>query len=106
MNTHRFVVVDDDPFALMLLEGVLKAGFPDCAITEFRRSKEALAHILDDPPDAVLTDYKLGDMDGAELTTRLRSRGMELPVIMVSNHPCANEMADAAGATAFIEKLR
>jgi DNA-binding NtrC family response regulator len=97
------VIVDDDPFMLMLVRGILRAAFSDCRVTEHRDGETAVWHIMSDPPDLVLAGDELGRMDGAELTSKIRSRGVESPVIMISNHPSANAKADAAGVTAFIE---
>ena len=106
MNALRFVVIDEDPFVQTLLEGILKSAFPDADIVEFRDGEAALWRILSDPPDLVLTGYKLGQspLNGASLTSRVRSHGLNVPIIMISNHPTANEMADEAGVTAFLEK--
>jgi DNA-binding NtrC family response regulator len=108
MNATRFVVIDEDSSVLALLQGILKAAFPNAQIIELSDAEAAFWRILSDPPDLVLTDYKIGEneLDGATLTSRLRSHGIAVPVIMVSNHPCANEMADAAGVTAFLEKVQ
>ena len=105
MNTPHFVLVDDDPFALMLMEGLLKAAFAECRIDSLRDGDDALSHMLKETPDLVVTDYKMARMDGAELTSQLRSFGVDVPVIMISNHPFANDKAAAAGVTAFVEKM-
>ena len=98
-------MVDDDSVVLMLLERVLKVGFPDCHIVEFLNAENALFHILQQQPDAVITDYNMGEMSGVELIQRLREAGLNIPIIMVSNHPLIRQKAVTAGATAFIDKI-
>lgn len=104
-NGCNFVLVDDDAVVLMLMESVLKAAFPDCRIVEFCNARNALLYILQRQPDAVITDYNMGEMSGLDLIQRLREAGMNNPIIMVSNHPLIRKKAVTAGATAFIDKI-
>ena len=60
----------------------------------------------DRPPDAVLLDIKMPEMDGLEALKPLRERGYEMPVLMICGHgdvPTAVE-ATRRGAFDFFEK--
>lgn len=66
---------------------------------------EALS-CLDDSVDLVMTDFHLGDMTGAELASRIRENGMEVPIIILT---CDTQSATAdvlasAKASAFLAK--
>ncbi|MCG6963102.1 MAG: response regulator [Acidobacteria bacterium] len=80
---HIFVV-DDEPDVVGLLKTVLELeGFRVTTATEGRT---ALAQILADPPDVLVLDLMMPDMDGMELLKLLRldPQGANLPVLIVS----------------------
>lgn len=57
--------------------------------------------------DLCLVDYKMPDMDGVEVTRRIRAgAGDDFPIIMISAYDCSEieEEARAAGADAFLPK--
>jgi CheY-like chemotaxis protein len=60
------------------------------------------------PPDLVLTDLSMPDMDGLELTRAIRAdaRWSHVPVVMFSSSDRPNDREDAigAGCLAFFEK--
>ena len=66
--------------------------------------------LLDDEqvPDAacLITDYRLGDMDGLAVLSMLRSRGWEGPAILITAFPSAEltHRATAAGFTMVMDK--
>jgi len=103
-NRCRFTVVDDDAHTLFFVERALRAGFPEAIITTFADGIEALDHVRKVGTDLLVTDHSMIHMNGAELIRHLRSDGFDLPIIMVSNSPHAQEAGEAAGATKFLEK--
>jgi DNA-binding response OmpR family regulator len=80
----RVFVVDDEPDMVDLLATILKSdGFKVDTDTDGR---SALARLLADPPDLVLLDLMMPDLDGMELLKLLRldSKGANVPVLVVS----------------------
>jgi diguanylate cyclase (GGDEF)-like protein len=78
------VVVDDDPFLARLLEIELRvAGYEVRVASD---GEQALGLILDSVPDLVVADVMMPNMDGFELTRRLRqdSRTSGVSVIMLT----------------------
>jgi DNA-binding response OmpR family regulator len=100
----RVLLVDDDPeicrFLAMLLE---LEGFEPVSAT---RAEDALALVAEDAPAAVLVDVAMPDVDGLELCRRLRARGIEAPILVVSARPGQelHRRALEAGADEFIRK--
>ncbi|MET8142766.1 response regulator transcription factor [Sphaerisporangium sp. NPDC005288] len=67
---ERLLVVDDEPTVRELLSATLRfAGF---TVTSAATGAEALAAARDQPPDLVLLDVMLPDLDGFEVVRRLR----------------------------------
>lgn len=69
---QRLLVVDDEPTVRELLAATLRfAGF---AVSSAASGAEAVAAADAEPPDLVVLDVMLPDMDGFEVVRRLRSR--------------------------------
>jgi CheY-like chemotaxis protein len=64
------LAVDDEPDALALLGEVLEAV--GARVTTARSAEEALAKLVPDVPDVVVTDLGMPRMDGFALIERLR----------------------------------
>ena len=76
------MVVDDDPDILTVLKGNLElAGF---RVVTFMAGLEALAAIKSGPPDLLILDLTLPDIDGIQLCRRLRELKLDFPVIMLT----------------------
>ena len=80
----RIVIVEDDNDLRMILAYSLKkAGF---VVDEYGFGVQALNHIREVPPDLVILDLQLPDMDGTRVCQRLREEKAttDLPVIMLT----------------------
>lgn len=89
-------VVDDDAAVLGSLRFLLETdGF---AVRTFR-SGTALLNVSGAPaPDCYVIDYKMPDINGIELTGRLRKSDHDAPVILITGYPDENISARAASA--------
>ncbi|CAM4299956.1 PAS-domain containing protein [Palleronia rufa] len=67
----RVLAAEDNAVNRMVLEKLLEPS--GVALTMVETGTEALAAITADAPDLVLTDISMPDMDGTELTRRLRA---------------------------------
>jgi len=100
----RVLLVDDDPEICQFLATLLEIeGFePETA----SGADEALAACARDAPAAVLLDIAMPDVDGLELCSLLRRRGVTCPILVVSarpGHELTRKALDA-GADEFIRK--
>jgi len=80
----RILVVEDDPSIRLGLEDTLKAkGYQVEAVT---RGDVGLASAVEHPPNLIVLDIMLPDMDGFEVCRRLKAdaRLREIPVIILS----------------------
>jgi len=84
-NAQRdIMVVDDQPFNLQLMEEVLSSqGY---GVRSFPLGRLALAAAAQKPPDLILLDVSMPEMDGYEVCRRLRSDAAlsNIPVIFLS----------------------
>ena len=82
-QAHRLLVVDDEPTLRELLSATLR--FVGFRVVSAATGAEALAVAGDEPPDLVLLDVMLPDMDGFEVVRRLRrSRAGRVPVLFLT----------------------
>ncbi|MPV38702.1 response regulator transcription factor [Georgenia subflava] len=78
----RLLVVDDEPSIRELLSASLRfAGFE---VDTAADGNEALSTAAQNPPDLVVLDVMLPDMDGFTVLRRLRARGETIPVLFLT----------------------
>lgn len=78
----KLLVVDDEPNIRELLSASLKfAGFD---VHTASNGIEALAATKKHRPDLIVLDVMMPDMDGFEVTRKLRSRGENYPVVFLT----------------------
>jgi two-component system KDP operon response regulator KdpE len=82
MTSHpHILVIDDEPQILRAMRTILAAkGF---RVTTASRGEEGLALAAAQPPDVVILDLSLPDIDGIEVCARLREWS-QVPVIVLS----------------------
>jgi DNA-binding response OmpR family regulator len=106
LRVNRIYVVDDEPDMVELLATVLKGEGYD--VETYTDGRAALARVLEDPPELLLLDLMMPDLDGFELLKLLRldSRGKHVVVLVVSartGHRAQLETLQL-GANAYIYK--
>jgi CheY-like chemotaxis protein len=70
-NNVKVLVVDDNPMVLGMLQNALN---PLGRVTIATDGADALLKAIDDPPDLLVSDYRMPGMDGCQLVEKLRSR--------------------------------
>jgi DNA-binding response OmpR family regulator len=80
-NVARILVVDDEPKIVQLVRDYLeRAGF---AVSTARDGNEALMRAHQERPDLIVLDLGLPELDGLEVTRRLR-RDSGVPIIILT----------------------
>src|SRR5574341_2283160 len=80
-NQPHILVIDDEPQILRALRTILsEKGFE---VTIANRGEEGLTLAAADPPDIIILDLGLPDMDGIEVCARLRE-WTQAPIIILS----------------------
>jgi DNA-binding NtrC family response regulator len=80
--TPTLLIVDDDPVAALYAETVLRQeGY---VVQTAPSGVEALLSIDFEPPDAVVTDLRMPEMNGLELLHQIALRWPGLPVILLT----------------------
>jgi two-component system, NtrC family, response regulator GlrR len=104
MNPRTVLVVDDDPDILKLLSlRLTTAGY---AVQASGSAEHALGAIAISRPDVVITDLKMGGMDGLALFEQIQKQTPTLPVIILTAYGSIPEAVEATkqGVFGFLPK--
>jgi pilus assembly protein CpaE len=106
MAGERILLVDDDRVILKMVGAFLERG--GYLVGRATNGLEALTLVRDQVPDLVVTDVRMPELNGIELTSRLRGhhRTAAVPIIMLSSAAEAKDalIGYAAGADEYLPK--
>lgn len=94
------IVDDDPPLARMLALTLRGSGFEVRCATD---GASALEAVEAECPDAIVLDVHMPVMDGYAFYRELRSRGVDVPVL-ISSADDSREAQRAMGAQAYLDK--
>lgn len=91
----RILVADDNPAVRHYLRGLLELqnGWRVCG--EARTGGEALQQIKENPPDMVLLDFQMPDLNGLDVARVVSKLFPDMPILMVTIH-LSTQLADEA----------
>ena len=101
----RLLLVDDDPGLRALLRATLEAV--DIELEEAGSAAAAAALIERRPPDAIVLDVQMPELDGLAFCAQLKRdrKTRAIPIVLLSGSEAGTEeAAGAAGADAFLRK--
>lgn len=104
-KNQRILLVDDSADSLRLLQVTLKLKGYNVTIAD--SGAEALVKIAESPPDLVLLDVVMPDMDGYEVTQQIKhnSNLPFIPILLVTGYEKSSVVKGLdAGADEFIRK--
>jgi CheY-like chemotaxis protein len=103
-NNVKVLLVDDNPMVLELLQGALT---PLASVTTSSDTADALLKAVDDPPDLLVSDYRMPGMDGHQLVERLKSRpktaGIAV-ILLASKADISEKLSGQDHIDDFVEK--
>ena len=98
----RILVADDDLTVRAALAAVLESEGYD--VDEAADGREAGTRVAENPPDLVLLDLSMPQVDGWTAFTQLDRRAPLLPVIVITARPSQYKEAVRLGVDVFMEK--
>jgi putative two-component system response regulator len=104
-SRESILIIDDSPEVLMTISGLLKS---DYQIRVANRAAVGLQLVVADPPDLILLDVTMPDMDGFAACRRLKAdpetRGIPVIFLTGMSDECDQEAGLALGAVDYITK--
>jgi two-component system, NtrC family, nitrogen regulation response regulator NtrX len=104
INKATILITDDEKSIRNTLREILE--YENHRVLEADNGESALKILSEDEIDLVLLDIKMKGMDGIEVLEKMRLKGSDIPVILVSGHGTIELAVEATkkGAFDFIEK--
>ena len=102
MPVTVLIVEDEADLGALLTDVLQSAGFR-VVLTTSGRAEERAQEVL---PSAIVTDYMMPGMNGAEVIARIRGALPDAtpPVVLVTGMDNAAELASEVGAKAYLRK--
>ena len=102
----RILVIDDDAAMRRITSRLLAAA--GHSVADYPNGRGAIEHIEKDPPDLLITDIFMPEMEGLETIRRARELQAGLPIIAMSGISLAAgnylPIAEKFGAVATLKK--
>ena len=84
---YKVILVDDEKIVRLALKTIIDWESMGFTVTgSYGSAGTALQEISDDPPDLIITDIRMPDMDGLQFIQRVRERKLDCPIIVLTNH--------------------
>jgi CheY-like chemotaxis protein len=103
-NDVKVLVVDDNPMVLGMLQGALT---PLSVVSTAADGADALLKAVEDPPDLLISDYRMPGMDGRQLVEKLKSRpktaGISV-ILLATRADIAEKLSRHEPVDDFVEK--
>jgi FixJ family two-component response regulator len=101
---HRIAVVDDDHSVRRALCRLLRSV--DLDASAYGSGREFLEALSTSPPDCLVLDLRMPDMNGLEVQRCLTENGFRVPVVMITGHdePGMQAKCILAGASTYLRK--
>lgn len=98
------LIVDDAAFSRRMLRKYVEAE--GCTVVEAASGKDAIAKIDQYPPDVILTDLLMPDINGFEFLELMQKQGLTIPTMIISAdiQDTSRERGKALGAAGFLNK--
>lgn len=105
---QKILIVDDEPYNLITLEGLLESFFENCSVLTATNGVEAIASAKNEYPDLIMLDISMPVMDGFEACRRLKSdeKTAHIPLMMFTGIGDIDNKVKSLdlGADAFLSK--
>lgn len=91
----RILVVDDNPAVRHYLRAILEQQTAWQVCDEARTGGEALQRVKKAPPDLILLDFQMPDLNGLDVAQQISALFPQIPILMVTIH-MSKQLAEAA----------
>lgn len=104
-NMAKILIVDDDPFVLESVKRILKGG-GNYTVVCAHDGAEAQGLLETEDVDLMITDIRMGPVDGMQLVVSARAAKPDLPIIIASALTSDKVVEQAAqlGVAGYVKK--
>jgi two-component system invasion response regulator UvrY len=94
----RILVADDTPAVRNYLRSLLEQQSGWRVSDQAATGAEALLRVKENPPDIILLDFQMPDLNGIEVARQIAQLFPQIPILMVTIH-VSNQLVDEARRT-------
>ena len=94
----RILVADDNPAVRNFLRALLEQQSTWRVCDQAPTGTEALQRVKENPPDMILLDFQMPDLNGIEVARQIVELFPEIPILMVTIH-VSRQLSDEARKT-------
>lgn len=91
----RILVVDDNPAVRHYLRALLEQQSTWQVCDEARTGGEAIQRVIKNPPDVIVLDFQMPDLNGLDVARQISGLFPEIPILMVTIH-LSKQLAEEA----------
>jgi two-component system, NarL family, invasion response regulator UvrY len=91
----RILVADDNPAVRHYLRSLLEQQSTWQVCDEARTGGEVIQRVKNNPPDMILLDFQMPDINGLDVARQISDIFPEIPILMVTIH-MSKQLAEAA----------
>lgn len=91
----RILVADDNPAVRHYLRGLLELQTAWRVCGEVPTGGETIERVREDPPDMILLDFQMPDVNGIDVARQITRLFPDIPILMVTIH-LSKQLADEA----------
>ena len=91
----RILIVDDNAAVRHYLRALLEQQSTWQVCDEARTGGEALQRVKNNPPDMILLDFQMPDLNGLDVAREITKLFPEIPILMVTIH-LSKQLSDEA----------
>lgn len=91
----RILVADDNPAVRNYLRSLLELESTWSVCDLAPTGTEALRRVRENPPDMILLDFQMPDLNGIEVARQIAQLHPEIPILMITIH-FSSQLADEA----------
>ena len=106
--SHYVLILDDQSTGRKILEEIVHTIDMEVDVISFANPHDALEQVRRNPPDLILTDYRMPEMNGVEFIKRVRELPAcsDMPIVMITvvGERSVRYEALNAGATDFLTR--
>ncbi len=104
-KVQSILIVDDEEFVVLTLQEALQK-LPGCEVFVATNGKQALEFLEQRPVNLLITDYRMPDMDGMMLASRVRQKYPQTSVVVITayNSDTLREQAARASVQSILDK--
>ncbi len=82
----NLIIADDHHIFRKGLVSLVEQIFPEASVREAINGKETISQVKEDPPDIILMDLEMPEMDGIDATTYLNKHFPDVKILVLTMH--------------------